>query len=619
MDQPATSNRPTPVKSAKEAINARAKTQAQPEAPLAKSAKEVFNNAARVSEQNSKSASRLHHGSIQKSVESVRTSASAILRMAKSPAPTPPADTSQSADPLAKTTVPVKKTKKSAKAAEDNSVPVVRTSLKLGTAARPARAPMVLPPHARMAASARPLQSATSELDVVQAFEESLSTPARNNALEAAIRSARGLKSGRQSPPSLSAALAASHDELSDYALDTPALEPPRSRTHRADEFELIPVHTNSAKPARATKANSAKTDSAAAPSTKLAHFAPPRHAKPRPQAQPQSSAHSSNLSVAAAPARRSGLRDPQILHAPRPLQRAAESTLSTAPVLADSAVPITVKHTAKSAQTNQAVKSTKSSPAKPTSAAEAVSVQLGQPSNRRFRPAPKDYATPEPKALHIYGMLDTEEPKKKPARPISRRPQPAEPLGVVEDYRPLEYPVKAAGKAPSKPAADPQPVPVGLGPDDPTPPATTRFESTGFSAPEPEPPLPASTALKTSDRDRYALGERSPFFLKTVNVEKRPLSEGPVRTARPTIDRLGIQPNFTPEPEVSGRKKRKNVYPKRKQRKAAQSAKAPLPSKPTVIIPDSHRSKVPLFFLIIFTIILGALVGAAAYLCFFQ
>ena len=93
----------------------------------------------------------------------------------------------------------------------------------------------------------------------------------------------------------------------------------------------------------------------------------------------------------------------------------------------------------------------------------------------------------------------------------------------------------------------------------------------------------------------RYALGERSPFFLQSVSVEKRPLSSG-----RPSARTTA----------------RKNVYPKKPTPKPE---KAPKPSLPTIVVPDSHRSKAPLIALIIFTILLGALVGAAAYLFFFQ
>lgn len=102
--------------------------------------------------------------------------------------------------------------------------------------------------------------------------------------------------------------------------------------------------------------------------------------------------------------------------------------------------------------------------------------------------------------------------------------------------------------------------------------------------------PAAEDTSLNNT---RYALGEKSPFFLQSVSVEKRPLSSGRP-AARPAS--------------------RKNVYPKK-----PAAPKPEKPSLPTIVVPDSHRSKAPLIALIIFTILLGALVGAAAYLFFFQ
>lgn len=102
-----------------------------------------------------------------------------------------------------------------------------------------------------------------------------------------------------------------------------------------------------------------------------------------------------------------------------------------------------------------------------------------------------------------------------------------------------------------------------------------------------------ASTEDTSANNTRYALGERSPFFLQSVSVEKRPLSSG-----RP----------------ASRSTARKNIYPKK-----PAAPKPEKPSLPTIVVPDSHRSKAPLIALILFTILLGALVGAAAYFFFFQ
>lgn len=129
---------PVPVISAKAALNAMlAHSEPQPAAqPLAPSARELVNAAAsQNAAQRSKSAANLHHGSIQRNLESTRTSASALLRRSE----------------------------------EDGSStkPVVRTSLKLGANARPKPAPVVLPPHSRMVQQARPTtDSQNGELSV---------------------------------------------------------------------------------------------------------------------------------------------------------------------------------------------------------------------------------------------------------------------------------------------------------------------------------------------------------------------------------------------------------------------------------------------------------------------
>ena len=109
----------------------------------------------------------------------------------------------------------------------------------------------------------------------------------------------------------------------------------------------------------------------------------------------------------------------------------------------------------------------------------------------------------------------------------------------------------------------------------------------------EPNSDSAASTEDTSANNTRYALGERSPFFLQSVSVEKRPLSSG-----RP----------------ASRSTARKNIYPKK-----PAAPKPEKPSLPTIVVPDSHRSKAPLIALILFTILLGALVGAAAYFFFFQ
>ncbi len=210
-----------------------------------------------------------------------------------------------------------------------------------------------------------------------------------------------------------------------------------------------------------------------------------------------------------------------------------------------------------------------------------------------RFRTAPKDYvAEPTTQAegyvgfdddfgddaddydlnsrpqtkppVDIYGMMD-EEPVGSAAN-----------LGVVEDYNPQGDTVSEGIKE--------QKVAQGSGK------ISEQSAQSGKAAP---------------DNQKYALGGQSPFFLKSVNVEKRPLSDGP-RKRMESEGTLYERPSSEP---VS----KKNVYAKKEESKTA------LPTKPTVIIPASRRSKAPLIFLLILTVVLGAAVGAFIYLCFFQ
>lgn len=132
-----------------------------------------------------------------------------------------------------------------------------------------------------------------------------------------------------------------------------------------------------------------------------------------------------------------------------------------------------------------------------------------------------------------------------------------------------------------------------------PMPPAETPM-------PEPISPDAATTraakpdhqADSTPSASHQSLGSKSPFFLQSVNVEKRPLSSGsPLRRFTKMNDNKSSNAKkSTPKPP-----------------------KPEKPVMPTIVVPDSHRSKTPIFILLIFTIILGILVGAAAYLFFFQ
>lgn len=218
-------------------------------------------------------------------------------------------------------------------------------------------------------------------------------------------------------------------------------------------------------------------------------------------------------------------------------------------------------------------------STSQPTSHAASTSQPASRPLDsikRRFKTAPKGYvATPEVQPETYESFTDSQtRPPKPPVEIYGMMEEDytvsADGLGVVEDYNP-----------------------------------TGDKVSTGIS----EQKVAQGSGTAAPDNNKYALGGQSPFFLKSVNVEKRPLSDGPRQSASKSSTSsegtLYERPDTRP---VGG----KNLYPKKETKKS-------LPTKPTVIIPAARKSKAPFIFLLILTIILGAAVGAFAYLCFFQ
>lgn len=180
----------------------------------------------------------------------------------------------------------------------------------------------------------------------------------------------------------------------------------------------------------------------------------------------------------------------------------------------------------------------------------------------RRFRAAPKGFtAAPEVQPVS-YSAFENPTPNKKP---------PVEIYGLMDD----------------EPVAKPKDLPII---EDYQPKTTTQSSDSESKAP---------------DNNKYSLKGQSPFFLKSVNVEKRPLSGSVGSKKTPSEGTLYEHPASTP---VSG----KNVYDRKEERKK-------LPTKPTVIIPASRRSRAPLVMLLILTVILGAAMGAFIYLCFFK
>lgn len=209
----------------------------------------------------------------------------------------------------------------------------------------------------------------------------------------------------------------------------------------------------------------------------------------------------------------------------------------------------------------------------------------------RRFRTAPKNYAETDAPVVSIDSTYAITEPPKLAVR--RRNDTKTEDLGVVKSYHPSKLPEPIGDAAPIGRLAEQRVASGHGGPARSEP--TIKAENTSnysFSKRNSQ-PKPTS----------YASADKSPF-LKSVTVEKRPLSDSSVPTP------ISLPRAAETKPEKTSRK---NSYQKKT------DTKAELPTRPTVIVPSSRRSKAPLFFLILFTIILGAAVGAAVYLCFFQ
>ncbi len=199
---------------------------------------------------------------------------------------------------------------------------------------------------------------------------------------------------------------------------------------------------------------------------------------------------------------------------------------------------------------------------------------------NLHHAPAPT-----APERPRVTPMPTLPPPPPRPAAPVRAGTDP-----LVQRTRPLQRTV-ARPSAPQQQIKVSAPVARPIATSDAKPSARMKLPRlAAFSRATSAEPAAEDTSLNNT---RYALGEKSPFFLQSVSVEKRPLSSGRP-AARPAS--------------------RKNVYPKK-----PAAPKPEKPSLPTIVVPDSHRSKAPLIALIIFTILLGALVGAAAYLFFFQ
>lgn len=466
---------PVPVTSAKAALNAMlAHSEPKPAAqPLAPSARELVNAAAsQNAAQRSKSAANLHHGSIQRNLESTRTSASALLRR------------SEEDDSSAK--------------------PVVRTSLKLGANARPKPAPVVLPPHARMAQQARPVAAPLALDEKKSELSVQIISAAKSNVLKPQLPEVKTKQQARALP------------------------RPAGARSIR--DPQMLPARGVNLTPRRPIQASNA----ASAPASTPAHPTVARSASAAPSVAPVS----------------------------RPV----------------------------------------------SSAPRRVAASMRQ-AQARFRSAPKGDILNRPSALPVDNSYVMAKPPKIAVRSAANVRKDMAELGIVDE----------------------------------------TFEVEEFFAPSALPEAshndgvyrPVSSSKSTATDGHYNLDGESPF-LKSVSVEKRPLSGG---MPRPAVTNYGQTESeqLAKAAKAAKSSKSNKTAKSAKPKKATKSTKAtkaarknqysdralttptlktrhqPKVERPTVIIPASRRSKAPLFFLIILTIILGAAVGAAAYLCFFQ
>lgn len=236
-----------------------------------------------------------------------------------------------------------------------------------------------------------------------------------------------------------------------------------------------------------------------------------------------------------------------------------------------------------------------------------------------RFRTAPKGHTLARPASVPTDDTYVMSEPPKLSARAAENMHKEMVELGIDETTTVADALRQQGDKAPIGRVME-RTVASGHGGVPENEYNTIKSKNTSnysFSRRDETPKV-----VKKADDGRYKPVDQS-VFLKTVSVEKRPLAGG---MPTPQVSSYGQSDSYQVpgKKEKSSKASRKNVYTKKAPKSAPKDAKPAksrqdLPSRPTVIIPSSRRSKAPLFFLILLTIILGAAVGAAAYLCFFQ
>lgn len=220
-----------------------------------------------------------------------------------------------------------------------------------------------------------------------------------------------------------------------------------------------------------------------------------------------------------------------------------------------------------------------------------------------RFRPAPKGYAVSDPRVKRPYKAEDFLNPTHSMPKdaPSTEQPDRATHIyGMIEaprQYSELPRWAKATHDLEAASAAAQASPDAKLG----------VIEDYG------DPIAHKSDQPDHPDNNRYALSSQSPFFLQSAEVDKRPLSGGPA-TREPVGTTVYAGQNLTDRPKHNRYEKKQK--PAKKPKSTTTTATR---DDLTVIIPSAHRSNVPIFLLLIITILLGAVVGALAYLFFFQ
>ncbi len=501
------------VRSAKDAINAMYATQPSPQAarPVA-SAKDAINAAAQGQAYGASSAANLHkHSGGRRQVESVRPSASGLLRTAQSSRRTKPRLDFTSADPLTSRRAGEHPVAGASVHQAHPEQPIIRTSLKLG----PKKPPLVMKSRTAMGQSSRDNGNVRRVLD-----PQLRPRKGQTRLMQDMVRRRPSAPSAEQS--AVNAIKAAAFAATQNTAKKSSAPRPAHPETARVFQDVIRPART------------------------------------------------------AASPAAPSAAVEPE----PTPQTASAEKKPKTA----------------------------KGSKLRPLDSIK-----------NRFRPAPKGYGAPTPEQARPnrpHQLADFQNPTHSESKPAPAKPKSDSILAqgqakeTIHFYGMTEGPEKPDSNSPwNVPVPDLDEVQAcGLG-------VVEDYQSQGDSVID-EQISAAKASQSAPDNNRYALGGQSPFFLKSVKVEKRPLSDASPRPSKETENPIYAAQKIEQTPK-------KNVYEKTPAAKNTKDPKKSRPAKPssrpTVIIPSRRRSHTPMVALLILTVVLGAIVGGAAYIFFFQ